>query len=122
MKYFNLVMWQSRINQARPMESQNYISFEEIKRNTDKAFSYIVIEDIRQTVDEDPFSRIEKALSDLSKQALNRQIYRDQKTGRKMLIVKMEHQDTEEIMLEFLKTGLKKDFKCYVYWLECRKS
>ena len=42
-------------------------------------------------------------------------MHRDQKTGRKMLIVKMEHQDTEEIMLEFLKTSLKKDFNCYVY-------
>ena len=42
-------------------------------------------------------------------------MYRDQKTGRKMLIVKMERQDTEEIMLEFLKTSLKKDFNCYVY-------
>ena len=97
------------------MESQNYISFEEIKRNFDKAFSYIVIEDRRRTGDENTFSKAEKALSDLNKQILNRQRYRDQKTGRKLLIVKMEHQDTEEIMLEFLKTNLQKDFNCYVY-------
>ena len=99
----------------RLMESQSNLSLEEIKRNADKAFSYIVIEDRRRTGDEDPFSRVEKALSNLSKQILNRQMYRDQKTGRKKLIVKMEHQDTEEIMLEFLKTSLKKDFNCYVY-------
>ena len=97
------------------MEPQSYLSFEKIKRNSDKAFSYIVIEDRRQTGDEESFSRVEKALSNLNKQVLNRQMYRDQKTGRKMLIVKMEHQDTEEIMLEFLKTSLKKDFNCYVY-------
>ena len=97
------------------MESQNYISFEEIKRNFDKAFSYIVIEDRRRTGDENTFSKAEKALSDLNKQILNRQRYRDQKTGRKLLIVKMEHQDTEEIILEFLKTNLQKDFNCYVY-------
>ncbi len=97
------------------MESQNYISFEEIKRNFDKAFSYIVIEDRRRTGDENTFSRAEKALSDLNKQVLNQQRYRDQNTGRKLLIVKMEHQDTEEIMLEFLKTSLQKDFNCYVY-------
>ncbi len=97
------------------MESQGYLSFEEIKRNSDKAFSYIVIEDRGRTGDEESFSRVEKALSNLNKQVLNRRMYRDQKTGRKMLIVKMEHQDTEEIMLEFLKTSLKKDFNCYVY-------
>jgi hypothetical protein len=97
------------------MESQNYISFEEIKRNFDKAFSYIVIEDRHRTGDENTFSKAEKALSDLNKQVLNQQRYRDQNTGRKLLIVKMEHQDTEEIMLEFLKTSLQKDFNCYVY-------
>ena len=97
------------------MESQNYISFEEIKRNFDKAFSYIVIEDRRRTGDENRFSEAEKALSDLNKQILNRQRCRDQNTGRKLLIVKMEHQDTEEIMMEFLKTSLQKDFNCYVY-------
>ena len=97
------------------METQGYLSFEEIKRNFDKAFSYIVIEDRGRTSDENPFSKVERALSDLNKQVLNRQMFRDQNTGRRMLIVKMEHQDTEEIMLEFLKTSLKKDFNCYVY-------
>ena len=97
------------------MESHSYLSFEEIKRNFDAAFSYIVIEDRRGTGDENPFSKVERALSDLNKQVLNRQMYRDQNTGRRMLIVKMEHQDTEEIMLKFLKTSLGKDFNCYVY-------
>ncbi len=97
------------------MESHSYLSFEEIKRNFDAAFSYIVIEDRRGTGDENPFSKVEKALSDLNKQVLNRQVCQDPNTGRKMLIVKTEHQETEEIMLEFLKTSLKKDFNCYVY-------
>jgi hypothetical protein len=97
------------------MESHSYLSFEEIKRNFDAAFSYIVIEDRRGTVDENPFSKVDKALSDLNKLVLNRQVYQDPNSGRKMLIVKMEHQETEEIMLEFLQTSLKKDFNCYVY-------
>jgi len=97
------------------MEPQSYISFQEIKRSFDRTFSYIVIEDRRRTGDESPFSKVEKALSDLNKQVLDRKMCRDQATGRKMLIIKMEHQDTEEIMLEFLKTSLKKDFNCYVY-------
>jgi len=97
------------------MESHSYLSFEEIKRNFDSAFSYIVIEDRRGTGDDNPFSKVEKALSDLNKQVLNRQVYQDQNTGRKMLIVKTVHRETEEIMLEFLKTSLKKDFNCYVY-------
>ena len=97
------------------METLSYLSFEEIKRNFDKAFSYIVIEDRRRTLVENPFLKVERALSDLNKQVLSRQMCRDQNTGRKMLIVKMEQQDTEEIILEFLKTSLKKDFNCYVY-------
>ena len=97
------------------MESHSCLSFEEIKRNFDAAFSYIVIEDRRGTGDDNPVSKVEKALSELNKQVLNRQVYQDPNTGRKMLIVKMEHQETEEIMLEFLKTSLKKDFNCYVY-------
>jgi hypothetical protein len=97
------------------MESQSYSKFEEIKRNFDKAFSYIVIEDRGRSGLENPFSKVESALTDLNKQVLNRQMYRDRNTGRKMLIVKMEQQETEEIILELLKTSLKKDFNCYVY-------
>ena len=97
------------------METQSYLNFEEIERNFDKAFSYIVIEDRGRSGVENSFLRVERALTDLNKQVLNRQMYRDQNTGRRMLIVKMELQDTEEIMLEFLKTSLKKDFNCYVY-------
>ena len=97
------------------METLSYLSFEEIKRNFDKAFRYLVIEDRHRTGDENPFSTAEGALSNLNKQVSNRQLYRDRNTGRRMMIVKMELQDTEEIMLELLKTSLKKDFNCYIY-------
>jgi hypothetical protein len=97
------------------MESQSCSKFEEIKRNFDKAFSYVVIEDRGRSDLENSFSKVERALTDLNKQVLDRQMCWDQSSGRRMLIVKMEHQDTEEIMLEFLKTSLKKDFNCYVY-------
>ena len=97
------------------MESQSYSSFEEIKRHFDQAFSYIVIEARRRTSVENSFSKAETALAELNRPVLNRQMYRDRNSGRKRLIVKMEHQDTEEIMLEFLKTSLKKDFNCWVY-------
>ena len=114
-QHIDLMVFRSITNTARMMETQSYLSFEEIKRNFDTAFSYIVIEDRRRTGDDHPFLKVERALSDLNSQILNRQMYRDQNTGRRMLIVKMEHQDTEEIILEFLKTSLKKDFNCYVY-------
>ena len=54
------------------METRGYLSFEEIKRNFDKGFSYIAIEDRGRTSDKNPFSKAERALSDLNKQALNR--------------------------------------------------
>ena len=56
------------------METRSYLNFDEIKRNFDKAFSYIVIEDRRRAGDENPFSNAERALLDLSHQVLNRQI------------------------------------------------
>jgi len=36
-------------------------------------------------------------------------------SGEKKLIIKMKHQETEEIMLAFLGAGLKENYHCYVY-------
>ena len=97
------------------MDSHRDSCFEKIKTTFDPAFSYIVIEDKGGDIDDPAFLKVDEALFDLDKQILHREVCVDQKTGRNILIVKMEHQDTEEIMLEFLKTSLKKDFNCYVY-------
>jgi hypothetical protein len=97
------------------MDSHRDSCFEKIKTTFDPAFSYIVIADKGGYVDDPAFLKVDEALLDVEKQILHREVCIDQKTGRSILIVKMEHQDTEEIMLKFLKTSLKKDFNCYVY-------
>ena len=97
------------------MDSYRDSCFEKIKAAFDPAFSYIVIEDKGGYFDDPAFLKVDEALLDLDQQILHRKVCVDQKTGRKLLIVRMEHQDTEEIMLKFLKTSLGKDFNCYVY-------
>jgi hypothetical protein len=97
------------------MDSHRDSCFEKIKTTFDAAFSYIVIEDKGGYIDDPAFLKVDEALLDLEKQILHREVCIDQKTGRNILIVKMEHQDTEEIMLKLLKTSLGKDFNCYVY-------
>ena len=97
------------------MDSHRDSCFEKIKGTFDPAFSYIIIEDKSGSIDDPTFLKVDEALSDLDKQVLHRKVCVDQNTGRNILIVKMEHQDTEEIMLKFLKTNLKRDFNCYVY-------
>ncbi len=97
------------------MDSHRDSFFEKIKATFDPAFSYIIIEDKIGSIDDPTFLKVDEALSDLDKQVLHRKVCVDQNTGRNILIVKMEHQDTEEIMLKFLKTSLKRDFNCYVY-------
>jgi hypothetical protein len=97
------------------MDSHRDLCFEKIKAGFDPAFSYIIIEDKSGSIDDPAFLKVDEALSDLDIQVLHRKVCADQNTGRNILIVKMEHQDTEEIMLKFLKTSLKRDFNCYVY-------
>ena len=97
------------------MDSHHDSCFEKTKTTFDAAFSYIVIEDKGGYIDDPAFLKVDEALSDLDIQVLHRKVCVDQNTGRNILIVKMEHQDTEEIMLKFLKTSLGKDFNCYVY-------
>ena len=97
------------------MDSHRDSCLEKIKSTFDAAFSYIVIEDKGGYPDDPAFLKVDEALLDVEKQILHREVCIDPKTGRNILIVKMEYQDTEEIMLKFLKTSLGKDFNCYVY-------
>jgi hypothetical protein len=90
-------------------------NFEDIKRSFDPAYSYIVIENRAGLGDDKSFATVSEALSALNRPVLSRQICHDQTSGKKMLIVKIDHQEAEEIMLVLLKTSLKKDFNCYVY-------
>ena len=81
----------------------------------DDSCSYVVIEHRLGIAGQDDFSRIDEALSGLKSKILDQEVVRDPLTGENRLIVKMKHQETEEIMVTLLGTSLKKDFHCYVY-------
>ena len=91
-------------------------AFEEIKRNLNPAFSYMVFERSTGSDESWDFSKIFEILSRLKRKALENKIYQDQSTGSHLLMVKMEPKETEGIMQEIFKIGLPKDFTYYVYW------
>lgn len=81
----------------------------------DASCSYVVIEHRLGIEGEADFSKIDEALSDLKAKILKQEVVRDPLTGENRLMIKMKHQETEEIMVTLLGTSLKKDFHCYVY-------
>ena len=81
----------------------------------DPAYSYVIIEHRLGIDGLADFSKIDEALSDLKSKILGQEVVRDPDSGEKRLIIRMKHQETEEIMLAFLGAGLKEKFHCYVY-------
>ena len=90
-------------------------SFEEIKRNLDPAFSYIVFERDLGLNEGKGFSEVIQALSCLRKKDLGWQIYNDEARGIDFLLVKMEPGQDELIMKKIVDTGLPQDFICSFY-------
>lgn len=90
-------------------------SFEEIRHTFDPDSRYIVIEDRNAPYGGWSLDRVTEVLADFRGKILNRQICQDKSTGRPILIIQIDHHETEEIMLQILGSRLKNDFNCYVY-------
>ena len=80
----------------------------------DPAYSYVVIEQRFEAGQKTGFDRIDEALSGLKK-IVDQEMVKDPSTGETRLIVRMKHQETEEIMLAILRAGLKENYHFYVY-------
>lgn len=81
----------------------------------DPAYSYVVIEQRFEAGQKTGFDRIDEALSGLKTEIVDQEMVKDPSTGETRLIVRMRHQETEEIMLAILRAGLKENYHCYVY-------
>jgi hypothetical protein len=81
----------------------------------DPAYSYVVIEQRFQAGQKTGFERVDGALSGLKTEIVDQEMVKDPATGENRLIIKMRHQETEEIMLAILGSGLKENYHCYVY-------
>jgi len=99
----------------KPEKPTACLSLEEIEKQFDPGFSYMVIENRLNAAGETDFTRIEEALDDFKSQILRQECVRDPSSGKLRLVVTMEHQETEAIMMAILGTSLKKDYHCYVY-------
>ena len=87
----------------------------DMTRTYDPAYSYVVVEQRLEAGESVGFQRVNAALSGLKAEIVEQELVEDPSTGEKKLIIKMKHQETEEIMLAFLGAGLKEDYHCYVY-------
>ncbi|MCG6908796.1 MAG: hypothetical protein LJE94_01580 [Deltaproteobacteria bacterium] len=87
----------------------------EMRCGYDPSFSYVVIEHRLGLEGPADFIRIQEALSGLKKKIIRQEVVRDPATGENRLVIQMKRQETEEIMLTILGSGLKRDFRCYVY-------
>jgi hypothetical protein len=81
----------------------------------DPAYSYVVIEQRLEVGEKAGFQRVNEALFGLETEIVDQELVKDPSTGENKLIIKMKHQETEEIMLALLGAGLKKNYHCYVY-------
>ncbi|MEN8246711.1 MAG: hypothetical protein ABFS43_17630 [Thermodesulfobacteriota bacterium] len=87
----------------------------EMNQAYDSAFSYVVIEQRLEAGGASGFQKVDDALFGLKTEIVDQELVADPRTGDKRLVIKMKHQETEEIMLAFLGAGLKENYHCYVY-------
>lgn len=90
-------------------------SFEEIKKSLDLACSYMIFEKDAGSMERGEFQEIMVVLSRLKKWTLEQEIHCDEARGRLLLVVKLEPNQTDKIIQEFLNIRLPKDITFYVY-------
>jgi regulator of sirC expression with transglutaminase-like and TPR domain len=90
-------------------------SFAEIKRSLDPSFSYLVFEKAMGFSNEAEFPEVTQVLSRLKKRVLGREIHCDEARGLLLLVVKLEPEQADKTMQEFLAIGLPKDITFYYY-------
>lgn len=91
------------------------MSFSEIKRRLDLAFSYIVFEKKEEFASPEDFLEIGNLLSRFEQKVTPGQVYWDVDSKRSFYIIKVNPQDTELVIEECLKLGLATDSRYYVY-------
>ena len=87
----------------------------DMTRSYDPSYSYVVVEQRLEAGETVGFQSVHEALAGLKAEIVDQELIDNPSTGEKKLIIKMKHQETEEIMLAFLGAGLKEDYHCYVY-------
>lgn len=98
---------------ARP--GTEALSFENIKRGLDPAYSYIVFERRGEAQVEMAFREVFEALAQMDFGFYERQVLRDQARGCMVLIIKFGPGRSDKIMHAFLELGLPEDITFYAY-------
>ena len=64
---------------------------------------------------EEEFREISEALSRLKERVLEREVHRDEAAGLLLLVVKLDPEQEDKTMEEFLEIELPEDITCYYY-------
>jgi hypothetical protein len=97
---------------------QTSSSFAKIKRSLDPSCSYLVFEKPIEPMTAQEFPEIREFRSLLAKSILEEEIHYDQTAGRLLSVMKIDSDQTEAIMSEFINIGLAKHVTCYFYGRE----
>ena len=89
--------------------------FTKVKRDLDPAFGYVVFEKPGGSKDEESFSEITKVLAHVKKKILGREVHFDEDKKRLLLVVKLDLEQGENIIQEFLGVRLPEEITFYVY-------
>jgi hypothetical protein len=99
----------------KPDELKMPMRIEEIKRNLDPAFSYLVFEAEEGLDEKREFPNILQLFSAQKKLLLGTQMFRDQNLRRAYLVVKVKPHVPETIMEKMFERGVPKNLTCYFY-------
>ena len=91
------------------------LSFENLKRGLDPAYSYIVFERQAEAHPDSAFREVFEALTHMDFGFYEQQVLRDQIRGCLLLIIKFGPGRSDKIMQAFLDLGLPEDITFYAY-------
>ena len=92
-----------------------YMGFDEIRRNFDAAYSYLLFEKTSDQEDSTCFDKIGAFFSRYRKGIHKQSLFYDKGEKKLMLVVKLAPKQKEEVMKDLLSLSLSKDITLYAY-------
>jgi hypothetical protein len=93
----------------------NHMGFDEIRRNFDSAYSYLLFEKTSDPEDSAGFDKICTFFSRYGKGIHKQRLFYDEGRKKLMLVVKLAPKQKENVMQDLLSLSLSKDITFYMY-------
>jgi hypothetical protein len=92
-----------------------HMGFDEIRRNFDAAYSYLLFEKTSDPQDSAGFDKICTFFSRYKKETHKQRLFYDEGGKKLMLVVKLAPKQKENVMQDLLSLSLSKDITFYMY-------